>query len=242
MPRDNLPYAIIETAFVFSDPRYLGLRPMGKLTYLTAWCRAFNQRRSTLPRYVSEPSSLARDMGADKRTVAKMLQKCIDCGLLARRTDGLITVIGVEGKSNLDWREELPLEVQTSTPPSSPTSDRTRQEIEIEIEIERTPLPPSGGLFESAEEKPKPPTPSRPASLPAEVTDEQWAAFREHRRKKRAPLTPRAEELQAVQLAKVKAAGLDPVEALDCAILTGWQAVKARRWIDEYPSAKEDGE
>lgn len=84
---------------------------------------------------------------------------------------------------------------------------------------------------------PIPRPPSRPPSLPEEITDEQWNAFREHRRKKRSPLTARAEELQAVQLAKIKAEGLSPVEALDCAILTGWLAVKARLWIERYPKS-----
>lgn len=73
MPREYLPYAIIETAFIFTDHRYLSLPPSAKLIFLTLWCRAFNERRSTLEWHVISPPSIARDTGVDRRTIAKYL-------------------------------------------------------------------------------------------------------------------------------------------------------------------------
>jgi len=135
MTREYLPYAVIETAFVFTDHRYLLLPPTGKLVYLTLWCRSFNERRATLKPPFSLPRAIARDTGADPRTVSKMLQKCHDSKLIKKHRNGDITVIGVHGKGNLSWKDDDDTG-QKSPQKRGQRIDKTRQEIEIEIENE----------------------------------------------------------------------------------------------------------
>jgi DNA-binding MarR family transcriptional regulator len=53
----------------------------------------------------------------------------------------------------------------------------------------------------------------------------QFAAFREMRRKQKAPLTDHAEKLLISKLKKLSAEGHDMAELLDAAILNGWKSV-----------------
>lgn len=127
--RDYLPFAIIETAFVFTDHRFLCLPPVGKLVYLMLWCRAFVERRATLPLPASLPAAISRDTGADRRTVTKMLQKCYDAGLLRLELDGRITVIGVHGKGNVAWKDQ-------EKKPQDLAQDLTQDSSEVLPELE----------------------------------------------------------------------------------------------------------
>lgn len=140
MPREYLPYAVIETAFIFTDHRYLSLPPLAKLIYITTWCRAFNERRSTLPPHVVHPSATARDTGIDLRTTRKYVQLLHDRGLTILHEDGSITIPGVRGKSNLRWKDDTG-EGESITPipeeAGGKTKTQTRQEGEGGRGIER---------------------------------------------------------------------------------------------------------
>ena len=57
------------------------------------------------------------------------------------------------------------------------------------------------------------------------IDPESWEAFREMRRKIKAPLTPYAEKLVIRELVKLKTAGLDPQACLDQSIMLGWRDV-----------------
>lgn len=57
------------------------------------------------------------------------------------------------------------------------------------------------------------------------IDPESWEAFREMRRRIKAPLTPYAEKLIARELVKLKAAGHDPQACLDQSIMLGWRDV-----------------
>jgi hypothetical protein len=57
------------------------------------------------------------------------------------------------------------------------------------------------------------------------IEPESWEAFKEMRKKIRAPLTYYAETLIARELVKLKASGQDPQACLDQSIMNGWRDV-----------------
>lgn len=57
------------------------------------------------------------------------------------------------------------------------------------------------------------------------IEPEAWEAFREMRKKIKAPLTPYAEKLILRELVKLKIAGQDPQACLDQSIMNGWRDV-----------------
>ena len=57
------------------------------------------------------------------------------------------------------------------------------------------------------------------------ISPESWAAFREMRRKMRAPLTPYAERLIERELVRLKSLGHDPQACLDQSIMLAWRDV-----------------
>lgn len=75
---------------------------------------------------------------------------------------------------------------------------------------------------ETEKEKEKKAQPAVAFVLPPSIRPEVWAAFEEHRKKKRAPLTDHARKLTVESCGKI---GGDPNELLEHAILRGWQTV-----------------
>lgn len=57
------------------------------------------------------------------------------------------------------------------------------------------------------------------------IDPESWDAFREMRKKIKAPLTPYAEKLILRELVKLKIAGHDPQNCLDQSIANSWRDV-----------------
>lgn len=57
------------------------------------------------------------------------------------------------------------------------------------------------------------------------IDPESWEAFRDMRRRIKAPLTPYAEKLILRELVKLKAAGHDPQACLDQSIMLGWRDI-----------------
>ena len=110
--REYLPYAVIETHFVFADPRFKSLRPSSKLTFLLLWCRAFHTRRQRLPNWYTT-SSLHEDTGHDTRTLEKCVTELQQKCLITVDPDGRITVLGVKGKGKVKWKDNGELIDQT---------------------------------------------------------------------------------------------------------------------------------
>ena len=57
------------------------------------------------------------------------------------------------------------------------------------------------------------------------ISTESWEAFKEMRRKMRAPLTPYGEKLIERELVLLKSMGQDPQACLDQSIMLGWKGV-----------------
>lgn len=57
------------------------------------------------------------------------------------------------------------------------------------------------------------------------ITPESWDAFKDMRRKMRAPLTPYAEKLICRELVRLKSLGHDPQACLDQSIMLAWRDV-----------------
>lgn len=64
-------------------------------------------------------------------------------------------------------------------------------------------------------------------ALPEWLDPEAWAAFVDHRRKIKAPMTDRAAELAVAELGKLRAAGHDPRAVIHQSILNGWRGLFA---------------
>lgn len=69
------------------------------------------------------------------------------------------------------------------------------------------------------------------------IDPDSWEAFKEMRRKIKAPLTLYAEKLIARELVKLKCAGHDPQACLDQSIMNGWRDVFPLRDKGIKPSA-----
>jgi hypothetical protein len=61
--------------------------------------------------------------------------------------------------------------------------------------------------------------------LPGWIDEKTWGDFITHRRKLKRPATPRAKELLAIKLEKMKEQGDNPNEVLEQSIINGWQGV-----------------
>lgn len=70
-------------------------------------------------------------------------------------------------------------------------------------------------------------TPAPTFTLPEWIPNDVWSAYVEMRKKKRAPLTPKAVELTIEKLARFKAEGHDPVEIINRSIMHSWTGVFA---------------
>jgi len=105
MPREYTPYAIIETTFILSDPRYKSLPPTSKVLYIALWARAFQDRRELLPEWYNA-AAMSEDSSLDTRTVSRcvaiLLQRC----LIKIGGDGRVRVCGAKGKGKIKWKED----------------------------------------------------------------------------------------------------------------------------------------
>jgi uncharacterized protein YdaU (DUF1376 family) len=73
---------------------------------------------------------------------------------------------------------------------------------------------------------PNPPAAAPPSvELPPGLLPETWKAFRDHRQRLRAPLTPRAEKLLLTKLAGLCGDGSDPNTLVDRSIEHGWKGL-----------------
>lgn len=71
----------------------------------------------------------------------------------------------------------------------------------------------------------KEPPKSPNGGLPEWLNPDDWTAFKEHRRRLRKPMTPRAETLAINELARLVAKGYTATELINHAILKGWQSI-----------------
>lgn len=82
--------------------------------------------------------------------------------------------------------------------------------------------------------------------LPEWLDPEAWAAFVDHRRKIKAPMTDRAAELAVAELGKLRAAGHDPRAVIHQSILNGWRGLFAPKDSHDqapaYRSARRESE
>ncbi|HVC17684.1 MAG TPA: hypothetical protein VNE18_10325 [Rhodanobacter sp.] len=65
----------------------------------------------------------------------------------------------------------------------------------------------------------------RAAALPDWLPRDVWADFVQHRKKLRAAMTPRAEDLTLRKLERFKHRGIDPISCLETSIENGWRGV-----------------
>jgi uncharacterized protein YdaU (DUF1376 family) len=68
-------------------------------------------------------------------------------------------------------------------------------------------------------------TPAKTSVLPFWLPEEKWHSFREMRKKIKKPLTDEAERLLFMDLEKIRNDGLDPIEAINNSIKSGWQGI-----------------
>lgn len=112
-PQFDGQFAIIETGFILTDPRWQNCSGSAAKLYLSCWVRAVQMRRETLPIECCSREELARISGLDVRTINKSVTYLAhDCSKDAARTllvcnpDGSITVRGVRKKHpGLSWRD-----------------------------------------------------------------------------------------------------------------------------------------
>lgn len=104
MPRDYTPYAMIETTFILSDPRYKKLPASSKVAYIALWARAFQERRELLPDWY-DTRALQEDSALDARTVQRALAGLLQSGLVERTPAGRIKVCGVKSKGRIQWKD-----------------------------------------------------------------------------------------------------------------------------------------
>lgn len=108
---------------------------------------------------------------------------------------------------------------------------KNRDYTETTTEIINPPTPQRGGLvppqiYERLEKKSKAVKKPEPVvELPAWLDAETWEGFVDHRKKLRAPLTPKAIQLIIRDLSKVFDSGKDPNAELERSIKNGWRGV-----------------
>lgn len=80
----------------------------GRWLLLCIYLYLTEQRRRTLPKSLEKPAFLQHLCGIDPRTAAKMLQKCLEAGVLTRTGQGEITIENIEGfaHGNVKWRDD----------------------------------------------------------------------------------------------------------------------------------------
>jgi hypothetical protein len=61
--------------------------------------------------------------------------------------------------------------------------------------------------------------------LPPWLSETLWQAFLEHRRKLRAPMTLKAQELAIAKLERFRNAGIDPAATIEASIENGWKGL-----------------
>jgi hypothetical protein len=190
--RDYMVYAIIETAFVKTDPRFRSLPPLARWLYLCLWVDGFHHRREQLPHWY-DTRAMQDTSGMDTRSVRKYVailqQKC----LISISEDGRITVCGIKGKGNVRWKEDG---AEPSPRPSpKPSVLKTGSRVEESRVEERTtdasepakhpagPAPISGDEFKTAWNaqvanvpKCRDWTKARAAKLKARCADAFWLA------------------------------------------------------------------
>lgn len=66
-----------------------------------------------------------------------------------------------------------------------------------------------------------------PAPLPTGVAQQLWQDFRDHRRRLRAPMTPRAESILLRQIEELREQGHDPTAMIEQSIARGWKGIFA---------------
>lgn len=85
------------------------------------------------------------------------------------------------------------------------------------------------------------PARKRPALvLPDWLEAEKWAEFKQHRIRKRAPMTERAQELAIDELGKLREQGHDPGKVIDQSIYRGWTGLFPVE--DVKPQARQNGQ
>lgn len=127
-------FAMVDINFILDDPRLDDLNSNQRWLYLTLWCLAVKERRTTLQPYYNSPSTLARLSREDPRTIptglTKLSQKC----LIMVNSDNSITINGVKNKhKNLAWKEEP---INQFIEPINPVN-RIEKEKEIRKEQKR---------------------------------------------------------------------------------------------------------
>lgn len=103
--REYLVYALIETHFVKTDPRFRSLPPLARWVYMCIWVDAWHTRREQLP-YWYDTRAIHDTSGVDTRSVKKHVATLQQKGLISISKDGRITVCGIKGKGNIKWKDD----------------------------------------------------------------------------------------------------------------------------------------
>jgi hypothetical protein len=108
---------------------------------------------------------------------------------------------------------------------SSQTQDgpKTAEVKRSEVKRSEVKVSPSEKQTNAREPRAKPP--AEAVVLPEWISQELWGAFKAHRVRLRAPMTPLAEKLALKDLAKLVDGGSDPVAVVEQSIGRGWKGL-----------------
>lgn len=171
----------------------------------TRLLRAYYRRELPIPE--GEAYRLARaNSRAQKEAVDSVLREFFD-----KRADG--------------WHNKRADEEVTAYQAQSETNRRIARERTVQRSVNESLNEPSTNRPPNQEpltknQKPKPEAMS--VVLPTWLPVETWKVYEDHRRAKRAKLTPKAAELAIQTLETLRAAGHDPSAVIDQSVAQGW--------------------
>ena len=183
------------------------------------------------------PAQIARLVGISSKECTALFAELEEAGVLSRSDDGTIfsrrmvrdedlrqrraaggeagSEHGIKGKEygskgGRPSKGRGVLEPPIEPPPSSSSSSSPSGNKKTPMG-DKSPIPPAAA----------PPS----VELPPGLLPETWKAFRDHRQRLRAPLTPRAERLLLTKLASLSGDGSDPNALVDRSIEHGWKGL-----------------
>ncbi len=175
------------------------------------------------------PAQVGRLVGLSVKESIALLDELEEAGVLSRSDDGTIFSRRMVRDEDIRQRRAAGGEAGSShgvkgkeygSKGGRPKKERGVFEHPIE------PPPSSSSSPSGFNKSPLPPAASPPSvELFPGLLPETWKAFRDHRQRLRAPLTPRAERLLMTKLAELCAGGEDPNAVVDRSIELGWKGL-----------------
>ncbi len=165
--------------------------------------------------------SLSERWGWNRKTTSRFLDWLEDGQFVSQNRGirtSIITICKYEEYQTHDFTEGTTEGTSKGTTDGTTEGTHKRKDKEKIKKDNKEPPTPKSELFTEAE---VPRQIRLPEWLPADI----WQRFREHRLKKKAPLTLYAEELAIAAVANLREQGYDPTAVINHVILSNWAGI-----------------